>query len=104
MIADARGRTLAPGRIGEILMRGPNVMKAYYKDPEAAARALTPDGWLHSGGAEAGRSRSEAELREHCRPEPGPFKTPKLFRFIDELPRGPSGKVQRLRIAEGGNA
>jgi len=43
---------------------------------------------------------TESELRAHCVRELGRYKTPKAFRFVAELPKGPSGKVQRLKLAE----
>ncbi|OGN73292.1 MAG: hypothetical protein A2X25_10615 [Chloroflexi bacterium GWB2_49_20] len=44
------GRKEVPaGHIGELAIRGPQVMLGYWKDPEATARALTDDGWLLTG-------------------------------------------------------
>jgi fatty-acyl-CoA synthase len=43
------GKTLPPDTIGEFCARGYNLMKGYYKMPEATAQAIDSDGWLHTG-------------------------------------------------------
>ncbi|WP_406735106.1 FadD3 family acyl-CoA ligase [Streptomyces sp. NBC_01108] len=39
----------APGAPGEVLVRGFNVMRGYFEDPEATSATITSDGWLHTG-------------------------------------------------------
>jgi acyl-CoA synthetase (AMP-forming)/AMP-acid ligase II len=43
------GKELSRGEQGELCCKGYNVMKGYYKNEEATAKAIDPDGWLHSG-------------------------------------------------------
>jgi len=164
------------GETGELVLRGAQVMRGYYKRPDETAAAFTPDGWLRTGdlgycdgdgyfyitgrakeliikGGEniAPREIDEAllrhpgvldaaavgvpdaaygqeivafvvvrergsgsdgtdsphfippdadALREHCLKTLGRYKTPKEFRFVTDLPRGPSGKVQRLKLLQ----
>jgi long-chain acyl-CoA synthetase len=48
MCVDAEGRPVPDGELGEIVIRGHNVMKGYYKRPEATADAIR-NGWFHTG-------------------------------------------------------
>jgi acyl-CoA synthetase (AMP-forming)/AMP-acid ligase II len=168
MIIDEQGNEQKTCLSGELMIRGDNVMKEYYKNPETTASTLRADGWLHTGdlayvdedgyyfitgrlkeiiikGGEniAPREIDEAlyqhsavleaaafampdrhfgqevfacvslkpganctaqELRDLCIEKLGKFKSPKTITFMDELPKGPSGKIQRLKLSEAATA
>ncbi|RDB22581.1 2-succinylbenzoate--CoA ligase [Hypsizygus marmoreus] len=48
MIIDG-DKAVSTGEVGEVWLRGPNVMKCYWRDPAATEQALTKDGWFKSG-------------------------------------------------------
>ncbi|MFP3943900.1 MAG: class I adenylate-forming enzyme family protein [Alphaproteobacteria bacterium] len=58
-IVDAEGNALPQGEVGEIWIKGPNVVAGYWRKPEATAQSFT-DGWLHSG--DLGRMDEEGFL------------------------------------------
>ena len=47
-IVDEHGKAVELGEIGELVMKGPNVMKGYFRDPKRTQTALK-NGWLHTG-------------------------------------------------------
>ncbi len=91
------GENIAPREIDEALLAHPAVLEAAavgipdanYGQEILAAIVLKP-----------GVQCDEMSLREHCVRVLGRYKTPKAFRFVDELPKGPSGKVQRLKLLD----
>lgn len=48
-VVDTAGRNVPAGTAGEVLVHGENVMLGYLDDPEATAKAIDADGWLHTG-------------------------------------------------------
>ena len=89
------GENIAPREIDEALLKHPAVL-------EAAAVGVPDAAYGQEIFAcvvlKAGHQCSEAELRTFCLTELGRYKTPKRIRLLDELPKGPSGKVQRLKL------
>jgi long-chain acyl-CoA synthetase len=91
------GENIAPREIDEALLKHPAVL-------EAAAVGIPDEVYgqeiLACVVLKPGVQCAEEELREHCRRHVGPYKTPREVRLVAELPKGPSGKVQRLKLAE----
>jgi len=48
-IRDEEGQPLPTGEAGELVVRGPRIMKGYWKDEEKTKKAFTPDGWYRTG-------------------------------------------------------
>jgi long-chain acyl-CoA synthetase len=91
------GENIAPREIDEALLQHPAVL-------EAAAVGIPDASYgqdiLACVVLKPGMHVTEEELRAHCLALLGRFKAPRAYRFLMELPKGPSGKVQRLKLAQ----
>jgi acyl-CoA synthetase (AMP-forming)/AMP-acid ligase II len=47
-LVDSAGDPVADGEVGELWVRGPNIMKGYYRAPEETAAAVNPEGWFNT--------------------------------------------------------
>jgi long-chain acyl-CoA synthetase len=60
-IVDECGREVPDGTVGEVVIRGHNVMKGYWRRPEATAQTIK-DGWLHTGDLGTRDSRGDFRI------------------------------------------
>jgi long-chain acyl-CoA synthetase len=161
-IVDEGDNELATGEVGEVVIRGHNIMKGYWQRPDATAEAMC-NGWFHSGDLgrtdedgyfyivdrkkdliirggynvfpreveevlyehpavleaavvgtpdeEMGEevcaavvlrpevSASAEELQQHVKSQLAAYKYPRQIWFIDELPKGPTGKILKREIS-----
>lgn len=91
------GENIAPREIDEVLYSEPDIIEAAafarscksYGETVEAAVAIKP-----------GSQLSEKALIALCQERLGKFKSPDTIHFLTELPKGPSGKIQRLKLAD----
>jgi acyl-CoA synthetase (AMP-forming)/AMP-acid ligase II len=91
------GEKISPREVEEVIHRLPEVEAVgvvglphqLYGEEVAAFITLRP-----------GRKLEPEQIREHCRRSLAAFKIPREIIFIDELPKGPSGKIQRRRLID----
>ena len=159
---DDDGNEVPQGEVGEIVIRGHNIMKGYWNRPDANREAITEDGWFRTGdmakmdedgyffivdrkkdliirggynvypreieevlyehpavqeaavigvphdelGEEVGaavvlkegESVDEDELKSYVKEQVAAYKYPRKVWFMDELPKGPTGKILKREI------
>lgn len=162
-VVDEEDRDVAEGQLGEIVLRGDNVLKGYFKNEAANAMAFR-NGWFHTGdigyrdadgfyyivdrksdmiirGGEniypreidealyqhpqiaaaavigipdelygedvaavvvlkPGAKITEQEVIEFCKARLADYKCPKTVRFVEDIPKGPTGKLLKRELAQ----
>jgi long-chain acyl-CoA synthetase len=162
-VVDEEDRDVPDGSLGEIVLRGENILKGYYKNADATANAFR-NGWFHTGdigyrdadgfyyivdrksdmiirggeniypreidevlyqhkcvaaaaavgvpdelyGEEVaavvvrknGANVSEQEIIEFCKSRLADYKCPKAVHFVDDIPKGPTGKLLKRELAQ----
>ena len=91
------GENIAPREIDEALLEHDAVLEA-----AAFARACKDYGQRVEACVRLkdGKTVSEDALRDFCKKRIGTYKTPDHIYFLPDLPKGPSGKVQRLKLLD----
>ncbi len=162
-VVDEEDRDVPDGELGEIVLRGENILKGYYKNPDATATAFR-NGWFHTGdigyrdadgfyyivdrksdmiirggeniypreidevlyqhpsvaaaavvgvpdelyGEEVaavivlkeGATCSAPDVIEFCKARLADYKSPKTVHFVDDIPKGPTGKLLKRELAK----
>jgi long-chain acyl-CoA synthetase len=162
-VVDEDDKEVADGELGEIVLRGENILKGYFKNPEANERSFR-GGWFHTGdvgyrdndgffyivdrksdmiirggeniypreidellyhhpavaaaatigvadplyGEEVaafivvknGTKVTEQELIDYCKSKLADYKCPKTVRFVEDIPKGPTGKLLKRELVK----
>ena len=91
------GEKISPLEIDEVLLRHPAVAQAVaFGVPHAKLGEEVGAAIVLNAGAET----TEREIRDHVSQHLAAFKVPKQVLFLDEIPKGATGKIQRIGLAE----
>jgi acyl-CoA synthetase (AMP-forming)/AMP-acid ligase II len=100
------GEKISPLEVDDVLLRHPGVAEAiaFAVPHKTLGEEIHAAVVLKDGGAIAPESSeikvTEKDLREHCAASLAEFKVPRQVHILKELPRGATGKLQRLKMAE----
>ena len=110
---DSDGYIFVTGRLKELIIKGgenispreiDDVLYRHKKVMEAAAFPLSDDHYGQTVAAaiapRPGENVPESELRKLCLDAVGEYRSPTHYFFLNELPKGPSGKIQRLKLTD----
>ncbi len=96
-IINRGGEKISPREVDEVLLRHPAVAQAvaFAMPHDRLGEEIAAAVVLNEGAA-----ADEKELREHAAHFLADFKVPKTIRILSDIPKGPTGKVQRIGLAE----
>ena len=91
----------SPFEIEATLIAHPKVLEAAIVGRADENDLIKPEAWIIlADGAEGGEA-VERELLEHCKSSLAPYKYPRWFNFVAELPKTATGKIQRFKLRSG---
>ena len=96
-IINRGGEKISPLEVDNVLMEHPSVLQVV---TFAIADKLLGEEIGAAIVLEDGKTLSEAELKSHANQKLAKFKVPRHIRFVDEIPKGATGKLQRIGLAE----
>jgi acyl-coenzyme A synthetase/AMP-(fatty) acid ligase len=91
----------SPIEIEGRLIEHPQVLEAAIVGRADADGLVKPEAWIVLKEKGAAAAALEAELREHCKKGLAPYKYPRWFNFVPELPKTATGKIQRFKLRAG---
>ncbi len=92
----------SPFEIEGVLIEHPAVIEAAVVGTPDAEGLIKPEAWVVLAEGRRGSDALEDELRQHCKTRMAPYKYPRHFHFVEELPKTATGKIQRFRLRRSG--